>query len=245
MLARATLDVVDAYWVAFLGVVRAELRPAAPRVVAHAGELGDYSGMYAQSFGAAPVVSLPPELLDRFGAAVAGAAAEGWAQDEDRWRAVFGERAQAVVGPAAIAYADAGTLRNAHADARTRVLGDADRRALDAFRGALAAREWEDGGPDPGSDRVIGAFAGGELAAVAGYEVWGGCIAHLFVVTHPAHRGRGLGAFAAALAARTALDGGLIPQYRALESNTQSIRIARRLGFVPYATSLAVRLRPG
>ncbi len=90
---------------------------------------------------------------------------------------------------------------------------------------------------------MIGAFAGGGLAVVAGYEVWGDQIAHLAIVTHPAHRGRGLGAAAFAFAARAALDAGLIAQHRALLSNTHSMSIARRLGFVPYSVSLAVRLR--
>lgn len=35
---------------------------------------------------------------------------------------------------------------------------------------------------------------------------------------------------------------GLIAQYRTLASNAPSIGIARRLGFVGYAASLAVRL---
>ena len=42
---------------------------------------------------------------------------------------------------------------------------------------------------------------------------------------------------------RMVLDPGLMAQYRTLESNTHSMQIARRLGFEPYATSLAVRLR--
>ena len=36
---------------------------------------------------------------------------------------------------------------------------------------------------------------------------------------------------------------GLLPQYRTLETNGASIRVARALGFCQYATSLAVRLR--
>jgi hypothetical protein len=44
-------------------------------------------------------------------------------------------------------------------------------------------------------------------------------------------------------AARTALKAALVPQYRALASNAPSLRIADRLGFVPYAASFAVRLR--
>jgi hypothetical protein len=164
MLAPATVDAVDGYWAGFLGVPRSRLRPPRPVTVPHAG-LGDYRGMFAQMFGGAPVVSLPAELLERHGREVAEAAGSGLV-DDDRWRAVFGARVDAVVGPAGIGYADAGTLRASPS-----------------------------------------------------------------------------GAAAFAFAARAALDAGLIAQHRALLSNTHSLGIARRLGFVPYAVSLAVRLR--
>lgn len=85
-------------------------------------------------------------------------------------------------------------------------------------------------------------FAGETLAALATYEVWGGRLAHIGVVTHPVHRGRGHGRSAVAHLARMALAAGLIPQYRALESNIPSIRIAEALGFRCFATSVAVRL---
>lgn len=242
MLAAATLDAADGYWAAFLGVPRGQLRPAAPLVVPHAVGLAGYRGMYAQSFGgAAPVVSLPAELLARFGDDAAGAAAGGLV-DDGRWRRVFGGRMDAVVGPAAIAYADAGTLRPSATNADLRPLADADRSALDALRRAVTDEEWAHGGSTMQDGPVVGAFVDGALAAVAGYEVWGGRIAHLGIVSHPAHRGRGLGTAAVAGAARTALDAGLAAQYRTLASNTPSLRIARRLGFLPYATSLAVRL---
>ena len=42
-----------------------------------------------------------------------------------------------------------------------------------------------------------------------------------------------------------ALGRGLIVQYRALESNTPSVAVAERLGFQPYARSVAVRLGGG
>jgi GNAT superfamily N-acetyltransferase len=241
MLAPATVDAVDGYWSAFLGIPRSRLRPPRPLAVPHAG-LGDYRGMYAQAFGGAPVVSLPGALLERHGRDAAEAAAGGLVND-DRWRAVFGARTDAVVGPAGVSYADAGTLRPAPSDTEVRPLTEADRPALDALRDAMPGIEWEHGGGEYGGTPVFGAFADGALAARAGYEVWGGRIAHLGVATHPAHRGRGLGAAAFALAARAALDAGLIAQHRTLLSNTHSLGIARRLGFVPYAVSLAVRLR--
>lgn len=240
MLVPATMDAADGYWAGFLGIPRTRLRPPRPLAVPHA-DLGGYRGMYAQAFGGAPVVSLPMAMLERFGPAAAEAAAGGLV-DDGRWQALFGARADTVVGPALVAYADAGTFRRPSAGADVRLLAEADRPAVDGLRRALSAEEWEHGGKEPGALPVAGAFVDGGLVAVAGYAVWGGRIAHLGIVTHPAHRGRGLGAAAVALAAETALRAGLIAQYRTLASNTPSIRIARRLGFVGYATSLAVRL---
>lgn len=91
---------------------------------------------------------------------------------------------------------------------------------------------------------AVGVFADAELAAVAGYEVWDGCIAHLNILTHPARRGRGFGREAVAALARTALDRGLVPQYRVLADNAPSLAVAAAVGFQPYATSLALRLTP-
>lgn len=242
MLAPGTQDAVDGYWAGFLGVARSRLRPPRPLAVPHAG-LADYRGMYAQAFGGAPLVSLPTEMLERWGREAAEAAGGGLV-DDGRWQALFGERADVVVGPALIAYADAGTLRPPPAHAEVRRLEEADRPALDALRAALTPVEWEHGGSGLDAGPVFGVFADGALAAVSGWEPCGTRIAHLAVATHPAHRGRGLGAAAVAHAAAAALEAGLVPQYRALASNTPSLRIAARLGFVAWARSLAVRLRP-
>jgi GNAT superfamily N-acetyltransferase len=241
MLVPATLDLVDDYWSRFLGVPDGELRPAAPRVVVHA-ELGGYAGMYAQSFGAAPVVSLPAWAVGRYGPAAAEAAGAGLV-DDPRWGGVFGDLLERVVGPAEIRYADAGTLRTASRDARVRLLDAGDAPALERLKRACSKTEWEHGGRELGTHVVAGVFAGDDLSAVAGYEVWDGAIAHIGIVTHPAHRGRGLGTSAVQHVARAALRAGLVPQYRALASNTPSLRTAERLGFVRYAESLAVRLR--
>ena len=84
-------------------------------------------------------------------------------------------------------------------------------------------------------------FANGELIALAGYETWGGTIAHISIVTHPSHRNQGAGRTAVAGVTQHALRAGLLPQYRTLQSNQPSIRIAEALGFSAYATSMAVR----
>jgi predicted GNAT family acetyltransferase len=80
------------------------------------------------------------------------------------------------------------------------------------------------------------------LAVVAGYEVWGGSIAHISVIVRPGFRGRGFARAAVAHVAARAVEAGLLPQYRTLESNRASIRIAKSLGFEPYAQSMAIRL---
>jgi GNAT superfamily N-acetyltransferase len=243
MLAPSTLDLVDEYWARFLGVSREQLRSAEPLVVAHA-ELADYVGMYAQSFGgAAPIVSLPPVLIERYGNPAAHAAAGGLV-DDGRWSRVFGDAVTAVIGPAEVRYADAATLRLPAGDPHVRLLTMEDAPALERLRRACDETEWAHaGGIELGAHPVAGVFADAELTAVAGYEVWGGRLAHIGVVTHPAHRGRGLGVAVAGHIARVVLNAGLVPQYRTLASNAPSLRIADRLGFVPYAVSLAVRLR--
>lgn len=243
MLSPEARAVADAYWARVFGCAPERLRPSGPLVLPHSPELADYSGVYLLTFGAAPVVSLPPSLVESHGARAAAAARDGLG-DEARWRAVFSGRVETVIGPAAIRYADRGTLRPLPPDDSTRLLTLDDADALAALRRACWPVEWEHGGSELGNHPVAGAFAGGVLAAVAGYEVWGETIAHIAVATHPAFRGRGLGAAAVSRIATEALERGLLAQYRTLETNAPSLAIADRLGFQPYARSLAVRLAP-
>jgi hypothetical protein len=82
------------------------------------------------------------------------------------------------------------------------------------------------------------------LPSLAGYEVWGGVVAHISVITHPAFRRPRVRAQRSRAPGRRCLGcKGLVPQYRTLESNRPSMRIAESLGFVHYASSVAVRLK--
>jgi RimJ/RimL family protein N-acetyltransferase len=236
--ARAT---ADTYWARFLGIAPDRLRPAEPLVVPHAAALADYSGAYLHACdGAAPVVSLPPSLLASDGGRIAETARGGWT-DGGRWAEWFGAAFDRAVGPAAVRYADLEAFRPIPADG-VRLLGAEDAGAVDALRRACTPTEWDHGGSEIGRDPMAGVFVDGALAAVAGYEVWDGTIAHLAITTHPEHRGRGLGAAAVSRIAAEALDRGLLAQYRALEANTPSLAIAERLGFRPHSRSLAIRL---
>ena len=59
------------------------------------------------------------------------------------------------------------------------------------LRAACPVQEWEAGGSEFRPSTMVGAFKGQELAALAGYQLWGDQVAHIAIVTHPAFRGQG------------------------------------------------------
>jgi GNAT superfamily N-acetyltransferase len=122
-----------------------------------------------------------------------------------------------------------------------RLLGEADRSALDALRLAAGPTAWEHSAVDPDRPPVFGRFAGGALVAAATLEDAGEPVSSVGVLTHPGHRGRGHGRAVAAAATRAALDAGSVAHYQTLDANAPSVAIARALGFGRDATTLAVR----
>jgi GNAT superfamily N-acetyltransferase len=143
----------------------------------------------------------------------------------------------AVIGPAYIGYAEAAPWP-AHP---ARALGLDDAAALAALQQSCDATEWEHGGSSI-EHPCSAVFVGERIASLAGYKVWGGTIAHISVVTHPDFRRHFFGRSVVAHLAGRAIAAGLLPQYRTLQSNRASIRVAELLGFHSYATSMAVRL---
>ena len=245
-LASSTRGIVDAYWAAFFGCDREALRPPRALAVPHAGA-ADYAGAFAVEFGGAPLVSLPASLVNELGPRMGtweSATIHDPSKAIEAAAIAFGTRAHEVIGPAYLGYADDGTLGTGCRCADgvlVRLLSASDVLAVEALRDACTPREWEHGGSELGLHPAAGAFVAGELTALAGYEVWGGRIAHLAVLAHPGARGRGYARAAVAAVARHALDHALIPQYRTLDSNHASRAIADSLGFVRVATSVAVK----
>lgn len=242
MLRPETRQRLDAYWAGVFGCAEAGLRPHVPAVLPRREDDG-FRGVYAMELGAAPVALLSRRLIDTHASRVAAVLASGLDGGVDPWSVVFGDEVDAVVGPAALLCADAGTFRPLPPSDAVRLLTRDDLPHAEALRRACTPTEWEHGGSAVGHDVAAGSFAGGELAALAGFEVWGEAIAHIAIVAHPAHRGRGHAAAAVSRVAAEALERGLVAQYRTLESNAPSLAVAQRLGFQPYARSLAVRLR--
>lgn len=234
MLNERTTSIANTYWATHLGCSPDELFAEPLRIITHGAELADYCGVFALFRGAGATASIPRDRSDTLRALLSslphGCSPDGFAS-------ALSSISSAVIGPAYIGYAEAAS-QPAHP---ARVLGPDDATALDELQQSCDPIEWEHGGSAI-AHPCSAVFADGRLAALAGYEVWGGTIAHISVVTHPDFRGRGFGRSAVAHLAARALAAELLPQYRTLQANRASIRIAELLGFQSYATSTAVRL---
>ena len=240
------LKLMDRTWAQDFACEPAQLHTPVPYVQRHAGALADYNGIWMFATDGAPCISVPHDVYPE----IANAAL--------RWKTVGRQvvptiqqdiaaltrrRISDVIGPAYVGVGFAERLQLLDA-ARAQLLDDKTRDLIVALRAEVTAEEWEHGGSEARGP-LFGAFdAGGGLAALAGYEVWNGSIAHISIISRTAERGRGHGRAAVAFATHHALASGLVPQYRTLFSNAPSMGIARRLGFVEYGRSLAVRLVP-
>ena len=209
------------------------------QISVHANLGGDVYGDVME-FGAAPVISLPAEEIELYREKVLS-----WRPGVIRMpgvvKGVFGQRAERIVGPAFVGYTDSKHFRPVPSH-EARPLNAGDERAVQLLRASCEIQDWEAGGSAFVSGAMAGVFSDQELVALASYQPWGEHIAHICVVTHPLRRGRGHAAAAVSVLARIIFQRGLVPQYRTLEANTPSIALARRIGFFPYATSLAIRL---
>jgi RimJ/RimL family protein N-acetyltransferase len=191
--------------------------------------------------GGAPVVSVPSDLEQLLAARTAGFTAVA-VSTADGLRGLLGPRDVArVIGPAQLSYADAASFKPVNV-APARKLEAADRVQFEALQAACDPADWDAKGFELEARQTFGAFGdGGELLAVADFEVWAEQIAHLRVVAHPQARGQGHGVRAVAAAATHALDSNLVLQYRALRDNRASLRVAAKLGFQSYGWSMAAR----
>ncbi len=238
-LGPSSLAAITRYWAGFFGRPAASLVAPGVQIVPHA-ELEHYRGVFCLQRGAATLVSVPPDRPGDWQARLAPLGADAL-MDAAAMAGQLGVAPAQVIGPAAVAYADAAALRPLPA-VGTRPLTALDEQAHMALKAACSPLEWAHGGSELELLPLVGRFARGQLVALTGYELWGEQIAHSAVVTHPAHRGRGYGAEAVSLLAEQVIARGMIAQYRTLRANTPSLRLGASLGFVPFAQTLAVRL---
>ena len=221
------------YWASHLGCSTETLFAQPLHIVSHGGALVGYNGIFALFRGGAATVSFPPDRVESLRHLLPSPPLT-----PARFAGAFSGSIFTLIGPAYIGYAT--VVRSPTHPARS--LTERDKPSADVLRAACTETEWEHGGSLVGEHPSSGVVVGSNLVALAGYKIWGGAIAHISVITHPNFRGRGFGRSAVAHLASVALVAGLVPQYRTLESNQASIRIAESLGFAHYATSVAVRL---
>lgn len=235
----ASLTAITRYWASFFGCPVAALDQPGVRVLPHA-ELEAYRGILVFHYEVTTLVSVPPDQVARWEALLAGLPPDALL-DPARMAEVAAVPLAQVIGPAVVAYADGDALRPLPT-AGTRLLTALDEQAHVALAAACEPTAWEHGGSEFALLPLAGRFVREQLVALAGYERWGEQIAHVAVVTHPAHRGQGYGAEAVSLLAETVIARGMLAQYRTLRANTPSLRLGTALGFVPVAETLAVRL---
>lgn len=220
---------------------RENLRSDRTQLLAHA-ELSDYAGCYIIQFGSAPIVSLPDNDVESYRHVVVG-----W-QSGVVWQpsviqTAFHERIEKIIGPAFIGYTDANLFRQGPTNSLVRAITDEDEEAFGILRDACPTEDWDHGGSTFRPEQMAGVFTEKSLVALASYQIWGANIAHISIVTHPGFRGCRYATIAVSELTRIVLQRKLVPQYRTLEANQPSMLVAARIGFVRYATSLAVRFK--
>ena len=156
-------------------------------------------------------------------------------------RSSLGEKAEKILGPAEVHYADETTFKSPGAN-RGRSLSEEDGLSCRALQAALTATEAEESGYSADWLPAFGAFSGNTLCAAASYSVWEPSIAHIVVATHPEYRRRGFAKAAVGALADDALNRGLILQWRAVAWNKGSLALARDLGFEHYCSTIFARL---
>jgi RimJ/RimL family protein N-acetyltransferase len=217
-----------AFWAERLGCPVSALERVGLTLVPHpAGE-----AVYAFAVGGAVVVAAPESLHARL-----RAVSEPLALVTPEALLPLLPRDTRVVGPARIAYFHGETLA---APGVTRIESRDDPR-LHALRESVTAEEWRHANLEAAELPLFAVEDTGELAAAAGFERLRGRVAHVGVLTRPSHRGRNLGLAVVRGATAHALGLALIPQYQTLAANTPALRIAERLGFEPFATTLSAR----
>ena len=232
MIRDCVFSQLTTYWASFFGCAADSFLTEPFQSVMHGGELTRYRGIYALFREGNVIVSLPPSDCQAIDAVLPP---QPWTPAALAER--FASAGFKVIGPAYIGYAEV----NPGASTLARELTELDIESGRDLQAACCNEEWSHGGCDVGNQPTSGVFVNGKLVSLSGYEIWGGVIAHLYVVTHPDFRGRGFGRDAVSHLIGRALAAGLILQFRTLEVNTSAMSIAHSLGFEYFATSVAIR----
>ena len=240
MLARIR-ELVDAEWETRLGVERSVLRGGGVHVVA-----ADLGANDAMSFLLADtcILAVRASEIEKAREVVSGLDAEA-AFSPEVLRSLVGPDGQ-VDGPSIHTYADQESFRGTSDPAATAVAGN-DVELIEFLRSNDVSDWAESGFPrDPSTaDRTTTEFwllrRSDEVVAGGNLTEWRGHPADVGVLTIPSARGQGLGGRLVGAMVSDALPRIGVARYRALASNTASLALASRLGFVDYGSNFRAR----
>ncbi|WP_026735337.1 GNAT family N-acetyltransferase [Fischerella sp. PCC 9605] len=120
-------------------------------------------------------------------------------------------------------------------DQRVRSLNENDQKALEQLLEACSEEERELGNVNLNQALPVGLFDQSILISVASFIFDGDSVADVGVITHPNHRGQGLGRLVVSELIRQGIECKRIIQYTTQEKNLSSKRLAESLGFWLYA----------
>lgn len=232
---------MDRFWAGVFGLDLPQLHQPGVRVVADAPGFDGWEGLYLLALADAVVIHSPLERVEAVLAAVSSTP-----RDEVFTAAFAGTLARTVGGlvrgPSSHHYVAAGAFFHAPARLDVRALEADDDPALRSLAAAADPNEWAEAGFGPDMPALVwGCFEATELVGAANLTPWGPVPADVGVYTSPAKRDKGVGGALAAAVTATALSTTEVVRYRCLNTNTPSLRIARRLGFSPYGSNFAIR----
>lgn len=235
------LAAVDAEWCAGLGCPPERLHRPGVHLTPGGKALAGYEHVYLARLGPVVLVYCPPDQVEAALKVLWGLAPDEVFSPEGAAR-LGGDRTVQVLGPSRHAFLDQDHFRPADGTGGERLAAD-DPDLFD-LRRACGEAEWGEAGfgVQPGEDPLYGIRQADHLVAAGNLTSYRGHPADVGVLTHPAHRGRGLGRSLVSRMVEDALVTTEIVRYRALVSNTASLSVAARLGFVPRGENLVARL---
>jgi hypothetical protein len=230
----------DRFWAAFLGITPAELNERGTSVAAHVGLKG-YNGVWFFRRNQRTVVSAPIDWVSVLRERV-GDVDDATLLMTRFYEDIFGEQFERLVGPAFQGYLAPQGVR-VGTSIEVHLLGSKGSADIDSFRVLCGHEAWEYSGLDEATQYWAAVHVGDRVVSLAGYRAWTEEAGDVCVLTHAAHRDSGFGTEAAQAVVSQALQDGKLLLYQTLESNIAAVKIARRIGYEPYARHVAVRLR--
>jgi GNAT superfamily N-acetyltransferase len=233
-------SLLEQHWFDKLGGRPADLQEGRVKVLAH-GTLAGYAGAIAFKRNNACLISVPASLVEDVRRKVADADCQT-AFKTAYLEKLFGNNVELAIGPAWQAQIEREYFRPCHGP-DSRELAGAEDPAFKHFLQHCSTTHVDLSGLKASRSPIVGVFVGQEVVAAASYEVRGNLIAHIGVLTRPDYRGHGYAKKAASHITGIAFAKNMGIQYQTLLSNKPSVSLARDIGFIDFAETIAVRLK--